>query len=371
MNLINLNLENQVSEYQKFCDNIRYGGSLETAQHLYDTGMKKAVLDDNLFTNDILFRISCVGGRVDIAEWLFNTSKYSDSPIDIHQEIPFVIDTGYVQDLFSGHIFPMCCTYGKLYVAQWLITLSKKLNSPIDIHYNNEEAFLGACDFGHIDMAKWLWFLSLEQMDEINITIQNHKAFRNSCFYGRTEVAKWLWKLYSEENYQLNISVDDLQNMFELACCVKGDIEFANFLWDISITLNKPIDIHRDNEQLFQTCCYKNILEVARWLFDLSIYIKSPINIRASNDDTFKKCCEYSQYEPVLWLCELCPDYKIIHYTDEEGNKYIFKEEKYYDYGTIDTKRSKIKYEILEKNKLCLCGNEDICEVNTAQEIHL
>ena len=59
----------------------------------------------------------------------------------------------------SDFAFRLACGYGHLNIAQWLIDLSKDTETyggPIDIHAFSDFAFRVACYHGHFDIARWL-----------------------------------------------------------------------------------------------------------------------------------------------------------------------------------------------------------------------
>jgi len=61
--------------------------------------------------------------------------------------------------LKTDFAFRLACGYGHLNVAQWLIDLSKDTETyggPIDIHAFSDFAFRVACYHGHFDIARWL-----------------------------------------------------------------------------------------------------------------------------------------------------------------------------------------------------------------------
>ena len=63
--------------------------------------------------------------------------------------------------------------------------------------------------------------------------------------------------------------------------CRNGHINIAQWLYELSIKNNQPINIHVNNEEAFRLSCTNGHINVAQWLYELSIQNNQPIDIHA------------------------------------------------------------------------------------------
>ena len=59
--------------------------------------------------------------------------------------------------------------------------------------------------------------------------------------------------------------------------CENGHINIAQWLYEISIQDNQPIDIHANDEDAFCLSCENGHINIAQWLYELGIKNNQPI----------------------------------------------------------------------------------------------
>jgi hypothetical protein len=121
-----------------------------------------------------------------------------------------------------------------------------------------------------------------------------HTEFLRACYFNKLWIAKYI---YSTHNVDLHIQNDII---FQL-CCYSRHLEVVQWLFE----LDHKIDIHMNNERPFRWACGKGHLEVARWLFE----VDHKIDIHAEDESAFGEACKNGHLEVAKWLFEL--DHKI------------------------------------------------------------
>ena len=66
-----------------------------------------------------------------------------------------------------------------------------------------------------------------------------------------------------------------------------GHINIAQWLYELGIKNNQPINIHANNEFLFRWSCENGHINITQWLYELSLKNNQPINIHVDNEDAF------------------------------------------------------------------------------------
>lgn len=162
-----------------------YKLSIEDEQDGENARIDIHISDDEPFLN------ACSEGHIDIAEWLYNTSKIDDNiEIDIHMN--------------DDEPFKSACEGDHINVAKWLYDLSKSEGNKIDIHMDDNHIFKQACRNGRIKVAKWLYEISHHDDNvPIDITENNDFVFRSACDSSRNDVVEWLFTLNS--NYSFTV----------------------------------------------------------------------------------------------------------------------------------------------------------------------
>jgi hypothetical protein len=214
-----------------------------------------------------------------------------------------------------------CIENGLLAESKWLYDLGMRLNLPIDIHIHYavvSYAIIGYELTHSPSDKKKLWVPDSDKICILNgpymipAGIETHlcdegewrwSPFINCCFHGYSEIAKWLYDLSLQ--IKSPIDIHQAEDIAFRECCGRGHLELAQWLYNLSIQNNTSINIHAKNEDAFITACYENRLEVAQWLFKLSIELNSPIDIHKEEDGAFKWSCDHGCLESVKWLYNL------------------------------------------------------------------
>jgi len=107
-----------------------------------------------------------------------------------------------------------------------------------------------------------------------------------------------------QEQEQEYVNINELF----LKYCVEGEFEKLIELWDDYPGL---IILHMNDEESFRKSCINGHLKIAQWLLNISESIDSTIDIRACNDEAFLKSNQNKHYDVVGWLASICSVYKV------------------------------------------------------------
>jgi len=159
-------------EFEEYCrtHNLRYK---------FDKFCEEILLAQN-WNKYSLFILLCYYGYIETLKWL-----YTKEEINIHAE--------------DEYLFRLSCRGGKFQIAKWLFEISKKNGEMINIHLRNEDAFKWSCKFDQIEVAKWLCSLC----DEYYVEIKNNKIVK----YG----IKNMFDKYLDENKGIKKVIKKLQ----------------------------------------------------------------------------------------------------------------------------------------------------------------
>ena len=87
--------------------------------------------------------------------------------------------------------------------------------------------------------------------------------------------------------------------------CMNSNIDFAKWLVKTAHKNNNCIDINIDNDYPFRHCCQSNNLQFAKWLYEVSLFQHMPINIHIQNECCFTAVCRYGNLEFISWLYQI------------------------------------------------------------------
>lgn len=274
----------------------------------YDNGFKSVQVLDDMFVG------VCGQGRLDIAQWLYNSGL-----VDINAN--------------KGQALISTCGNNHLHIAKWLHSNGANIN------IQDDEAFIIACKNGHMEMAKWLYDL------DVDIHAQNDSAFKQACAYNHIEIAKWL--------YELDMDIANVIHNAFLIVCEKGNLEIAKWLYEINLSNDNPLSKNiMDNNifimstncmnEAFHLACKYCYMDMVKWLhslgceLDVNVFDIVPYEIDAKD----YKTKDNIMISMAQWICSIDSEYSYRYvYWDEGGNLY---------YITMELKS---KDEILDNNK--------------------
>ncbi len=84
-----------------------------------------------------------------------------------------------------------------------------------------------------------------------------------------------------------------------------GNLEECKSVYQMSVDMRKPIDLHQNNDYLFLVACYNNRLNVAKWLYEECVNAGYPVDIYAQNNYAFHTAYESKYDELYRWLYAL------------------------------------------------------------------
>ena len=84
-----------------------------------------------------------------------------------------------------------------------------------------------------------------------------------------------------------------------------GNLEECKSVYQMSVDMRKPFDLHQDDEYFFRLACYHDKLNVAQWLYEQCTDEGSTINIYAQNNYAFHTAYESKYDELYRWLYAL------------------------------------------------------------------
>lgn len=202
-------------------------------------------------------------------------------------------------------MFYLACKFAYVTYAEYLISRTK-----IDIHADCESIFRFACKRGQISMAKWIITMAMSPINNnpkkypININILGDHAFQLCCEYGHLDIAAWLIELSKESCYKfINIHADD-EYVFNRAI-LNGNLLLAMWLHNVGMQTNSPIDFHINNEIAFINSCGIGNIEITKWLYRLGIQSGNNINIRIAIDNAFIASCKNGHLKTAKWLFKI------------------------------------------------------------------
>ena len=153
-----------------------------------------------------------------------------------------------------------------------------------------DSLFIKACNYGNIQITKYIYY---KYQKNINIYASEEKAFYE-C-YKRDDLEMLL--LFLNQDTTAFCTFENFVN-----CCSCGCIKIIKWIYEESIKINQPIDIHINKESPFRWCISSGKIDSVIWFYDFSIEMKSPINIRIKNDSLFRKACERNHFDIAKYL---------------------------------------------------------------------
>ena len=340
-----------VKTFMTFC----FQGNFANAKQQYARILFDAAASSDLASDlnaihvecDVIFRIVCGNGHLEIAKWLLTVKP----GICFTDEILFAFQRACrrghfhvakwlwrtnpgnsdIEDAFE-YLFPNVCENGHIDIAMWFVSLNPNIN----ISNNSERAFRWACRGGHLHVARWL----LTVKPDIDISACGDEAFARACFHQRMDVAKWLFatvpSLSREADYRNALwrafIIACKYNHFEVAqwissmsvsgdmpssilfdgftaACLADNCHIARFLIEERMSLNFAEYIRHTIRTLFVRVCNHTCLNVASWLFHTNADI---IDINGDMDgrslSVFLKACSKGDLKTAKWLAEIRPN---------------------------------------------------------------
>ncbi len=231
-----------------------------------------------------------------------NTKLKTFIRYDLINTLKFIENYSLIDTTCDTQNFILACKYGSFKIIQWMYN---------KISYGINSGFEEACKYGHLEIAKWLY----SKNPNINICWNN--MFSEVCRHGRLEVAQWLYSIHhihSEyEAFKYSLEHDHVELVKWLYGLInKSQIGILEIIRDtcekcqveITIFLIKEsnIDIHYNNDMFFTTAFVNECIELVKWLYNYSIQINSPINIHNHANFIFIESCYEGNVKMVNWL---------------------------------------------------------------------
>ncbi len=261
---------------------------LKIADNMRDSFIANDIFTKYLEMSKYNLIIACKYGSIRIFQWI----KSQNFDMNIHRDEMFltacknnqleILKLLYMDNIdnnFEGfNMFYTACHYEYLEIAQWLFENNKHIG-------NIRKAFRSACIYDKVIIAQWL--ITLIEVDRLSI--QND--FITACRNNSLNIIRWLHQ---------KITISDINDLFNHPC-VCNSIEVAKLLYSFG-----GIDLHIGNERFFIIVCSEGYFEFAKWLYDTSIIEGNVINIHAEDDYVFEHVCQSDKnFDLVLWLYNL------------------------------------------------------------------
>lgn len=166
-------------------------------------------------------------------------------------------------------------------------------------------SFLYLINQGNLDKVKQ--FFNKKQNLFINhLHYDNELIFRYSCFH--IEIAKWIWDLSIKINSPINIHAKNDEAFIN--SCFRCDLNMLKWLWKTSKDINSIIDIKKKYDLLgsdnaFSACFWNGKIEVIEWIWKLSKEINSPFDIHSNDEYAFITACSRGNSDAAKWLWNL------------------------------------------------------------------
>ena len=133
----------------------------------------------------------------------------------------------------------------------------------MNAHLYNQ--FLTCCKYGKLEELKSIW---CEHDERLYLYHNCHELFINAIKYGHIELAKWLYQRPFDNKFDVILPINihfGLERPFRLAC-YSGYLNIAHWLYDLSITQNRVIDIHVWNDYCFKFAERNQHIKLLNWL---------------------------------------------------------------------------------------------------------
>jgi hypothetical protein len=272
----------------------------------------------------ILFRASCVGGHLEVAQWLYQILRidppdvmpyhngiFEDSCSNGHLNIAKWLKHSFnLNDVSVNVPFINCCRSGDLNMVKWLYqnynidledTCHSQFYDYISIEHNHDHdhdmivepsrntlelAFMFSCTNKHLDVAQWL-YTSITKC-HIRVIDCIGTIFRYCCINDYFCVVQWLHQKFIINDPKI------LRDSFCLACS-RGHIEIAKWLYctyNVKLTPKHQITTFGDT-------CINGHLQVAKWLQVLFQITRQQL---IEHMPIFEQTCGTGQLEVLKWL---------------------------------------------------------------------
>lgn len=172
------------------------------------------------------------------------------------------------------------------------------------------EIFESYCLSDNPDNAKR--FFSLHH-DKIDIHRNNENLFKQLCLNPKSklETAKWLYDLSIHIGSPIDLhSIDNDGDDIFTKCCLRQNLKAAELLYNFGLTAKKPFDIHAKSEKIFTQSVMLYHIDTAEWIYNIGKTMNSPINIHIDDDKLFKDIISagsnmHNKFQILMWLYKL------------------------------------------------------------------
>ena len=287
-----------------------------------------------------LLRGACVGGKLKMAKWLFETFKFTKARFINHAGIGEAVVTQEISWIFfcacnSGHLglakllaqelyitsqdillsdqsVQAICAMGRVDIFEYLRSEFNVTVTDTNIRHDNNLAFCSACANGHLQMVQWLVANFHVTRFEILHGWVDQNAFCQACSHGQLSVAQWLAD-------SLNLTATDMQPRNIVP------VRFPQFACN---------QVYYACSHAFQNACSEGHLSTARWL--ASRFRMTIKNIRFNNNGALRGAAENGHLSVLQWLVD---KFQLLPSDVKADNSYCSAFYMACDNGHIETAR--------------------------------
>ena len=131
-----------------------------------------------------------------------------------------------------------------------------------------------------------------------------------TCYTPNFDLRELINKIHPDHDSWYYISSDSKEFIDFRKCLDKGDLYEAKNIWKMHLCNQDIIDIHSDNctgdgDCFWIACVCGQNLDCIKWLYNLSVEINKPFDIHANNDALFKTALSCCDNEIIVWFYEL------------------------------------------------------------------
>lgn len=211
--------------------------------------------------------------------------------------------------------FRLCCKHNNLIIAKYLVQLELKTSHWAYEYREFNNALFQTCSNNYIDFTKYLFDLIIDNCAYLNNN-KLQEIFAMCCHKNYFQISKHIIDYVLEIGIDLKLNLDLLLKI----CCSNGATDFMEYLVDLSILINVPINIDKNCHNLLVNKCKKNDILMVKHLVNLSHRTPYPIDIHKNNEYIFRLCCYHGHIKLAKYFINICDVAKNkinIHIDDE------------------------------------------------------